>query len=100
MRISGTDYRYVNVRVIPSLHDIGQTEGLCQMLDGEREEQLIGRNNSMQTDCTSRDNEQIKEFLKTWRLINIIIGFSLSLTEILLKILICFRAFLFLIKTY
>ena len=71
VKIIGTNRKHVNVRVIPSLHDIGQTEGLCQMLDGEKEEQLIGRNGT-QTPCPTgakrfRMSPELEIFGKSWR---------------------------------
>ena len=71
VKIIGINRNYINVWVIPSLHDIGQTEGLCQMLDGKIEAKLTGRDGA-QTPCPAaalryKMNPGLETFGKSWR---------------------------------
>ena len=60
---------FVSVVIIPSLHDIGQTEGLCQLLDGQKESNLILRDGTT-TPCPDdyqTEHAGLKGFLTSWR---------------------------------
>ena len=69
MKLQSSSSGFITVRILPSLHDVGQTEGLCQMLDGQKERNLTQRDGTP-SPCPENYKTNItglESFLTSWR---------------------------------